>query len=108
MLSFHTQCGNYCWKLIPVAWQASWALQAGALRDPVQHGFPVHRRASRYFAKDTAEASADDFADLVRSKALEQHLADNRAEESSSGRKIRLLRLADYAAILACFAWHLA
>ncbi len=38
---------------------------------------------SRYLAKDAAEVSTADFADILRREALEQHFADNRMEKSS-------------------------
>src|SRR5580704_15281154 len=48
--------------------------------------------ASRGLAKDAAEVSAADFADILRRKALKQHLPDNRREKSSSQARIRLVR----------------
>jgi hypothetical protein len=40
--------------------------------------------AGRNLAKDAAEVSAADFADIVRSQALDKHLADNCGKKSSS------------------------
>ena len=40
--------------------------------------------ASRNLAKDSAEGSTADFADIVRREALEEHLTDNRVEKIDS------------------------